>query len=35
MINLDDVQDGIKELERTARLSLRGRADAPLPPGGD
>src|SRR6202163_790988 len=24
MINLDDVQDGIKELERTARLGLAG-----------
>ena len=24
MINLDDVQDGIKELERAARLGLSG-----------
>ena len=29
MINLDDVDDGIKELERTARLGLSGAMITP------
>jgi predicted TIM-barrel fold metal-dependent hydrolase len=31
MINLDDVEDGIRELERTARLGLRGAMIAEFP----